>query len=136
MGDCPVKRWNCRRSERSDVPAAHGDFASSERSGKVALHEADGQRNASRGRIAGPDRHIRASARLLHSAFPKRRPSIPCPTSCFGPPSNIAEELDPELVDAADRYTARCIPLTRYSTGGWCSRSQSGTIVWWPATGG
>ena len=50
-----------------------GDFASRERSGEVALHEADGHRNASRGRTAGPDRHFRASGRLLHWVFPRCR---------------------------------------------------------------
>lgn len=75
-----------------------GDFASSERSGKVALHEADGHRNASRGRTAGPEQLIRGSGRLLHPVFPRCRSSAPRLVSYFGPPSNIAAGLDPELV--------------------------------------
>jgi hypothetical protein len=42
----------------------------------------------------------------------------PTPHQLLGPPSNIAAGLDPELVDAAYRYTLRYISLTRYSTGG------------------
>ena len=57
-----VERDGRLSSEALELPAQRalggtgsgGDFAGSERSGEVALHEPDGHRNASRGRTCGP----------------------------------------------------------------------------------
>jgi hypothetical protein len=67
IGDCPVKRWNCRRSERS---GGGSDFAGSERPGEATLHEPNGHHDASRGRTLGRHRYIRGKAGCLILYFP------------------------------------------------------------------